>query len=206
MIKPTIKLCECGCGQPAPLAPHSHKRRGWVKGEPRRFVHGHNRVANRYRFTSEDNANGGKRGYRYSKEHKQRIREAKVARGFKGPMYGKKHSEETKAARSKAAIENGHHLHFPNNICPETGKWKGGRELYLKRAVRKRDDFTCQVCGMKDEEIMQVDHIKPKSLHPELALDMNNLQTLCPNCHARKTIREKKEIFRIKRERKALCG
>jgi 5-methylcytosine-specific restriction endonuclease McrA len=27
------------------------------------------------------------------------------------------------------------------------------------------------------------------------------MQTLCPNCHARKTIREKKEIFRIKRLR-----
>lgn len=34
-------LCECGCGESAPLAPFSDASRGWVKGEPLRFVHGH---------------------------------------------------------------------------------------------------------------------------------------------------------------------
>jgi 5-methylcytosine-specific restriction endonuclease McrA len=28
----------------------------------------------------------------------------------------------------------------------------------------ERDDYTCQICGLRDQEIMQVDHIKPKSL------------------------------------------
>ena len=35
-------LCECGCGEPAPLAIKTDRRRGWVKGEPLRFVYGHN--------------------------------------------------------------------------------------------------------------------------------------------------------------------
>lgn len=197
------KLCECGCGNPAPIAPFSNKRRGWVKGEPLRFVHGHNPVSNRHRFNAKQSAKGGrrKRGYRYPDEHKDRIREAKIARGFKGPTYGKKHSAKTKQNQRMIAISDHHCLHFPNKTDEESAHWKGGKGRYRKRLVLKRDDYTCQVCGLRDEEIACVDHIKPKSIYPELTCDLSNMQTLCPNCHARKTIREKKEIFRIKRLR-----
>lgn len=37
-----VKLCECGCGQPAPIARQSLTKNGWVKGEPMRFIVGHN--------------------------------------------------------------------------------------------------------------------------------------------------------------------
>lgn len=36
-------VCACGCGQPAPIAPDSDVTRGYVKGQPRPYVHGHNR-------------------------------------------------------------------------------------------------------------------------------------------------------------------
>ncbi len=36
-------LCECGCGQPTEPMPFTHKARGWVKGQPYRYVRGHNR-------------------------------------------------------------------------------------------------------------------------------------------------------------------
>ncbi len=42
-----IKLCECGCGEPAPIAKMNDKRRGHIKGQPIRFVHGHNSVSER---------------------------------------------------------------------------------------------------------------------------------------------------------------
>jgi hypothetical protein len=75
--------------------------------------------------------------------------------------------------------------------------WKGGCAEYQKIQALIRDDYTCQICGMREPEIMVVDHIKPKSVFPELKAELNNLMTLCPNCHARKTIREKKQKYRI---------
>lgn len=34
-------LCECGCGEPAPIARRSDTRKGWVAGRPMRFVRNH---------------------------------------------------------------------------------------------------------------------------------------------------------------------
>ena len=36
-----MKLCECGCGLPAPISKENRPSRGLVKGEPTRFVRGH---------------------------------------------------------------------------------------------------------------------------------------------------------------------
>lgn len=36
-----VKLCECGCGQPAPISVYTNKNKGVRKGEPCRFVRGH---------------------------------------------------------------------------------------------------------------------------------------------------------------------
>lgn len=74
--------------------------------------------------------------------------------------------------------------------------WKGGKWLYWRRQALVRDDYTCQKCGLRDEEIMDVDHIEPKrdsskKFQNEIQ-DINNLQTLCPNCHKRKTLQDTK--------------
>lgn len=36
-----IKLCECGCGLPAPIASKTDNKHGYKKGKPRRFIVGH---------------------------------------------------------------------------------------------------------------------------------------------------------------------
>jgi len=40
--KSQVKLCECGCGQPAPISKTTNKKRGYKKGQPTRFLSGHN--------------------------------------------------------------------------------------------------------------------------------------------------------------------
>jgi hypothetical protein len=37
-----VKLCECGCGQQTAMASGNSTRLGWVKGQPKRFINGHN--------------------------------------------------------------------------------------------------------------------------------------------------------------------
>lgn len=37
-----IGKCQCGCGETTRLAPYTLSRLGWVKGQPQRFVNGHN--------------------------------------------------------------------------------------------------------------------------------------------------------------------
>lgn len=38
---PDRKLCECGCGEPAPIARMTNNRLGHVKGQPMRYILGH---------------------------------------------------------------------------------------------------------------------------------------------------------------------
>lgn len=35
------KKCQCGCGKLAPLASKTNKKRGWIKGQPIRYIWGH---------------------------------------------------------------------------------------------------------------------------------------------------------------------
>jgi 5-methylcytosine-specific restriction endonuclease McrA len=45
----------------------------------------------------------------------------------------------------------------------------------------------CQCCNASKGKTMHVDHIKPRSKYPELALDLNNLQILCEDCNIGKS-------------------
>jgi len=59
-------------------------------------------------------------------------------------------------------------------------QWRQARLLVLKR-----DGAKCVLCGATPASgaIMNVDHIKPRRLYPELALDLTNLQVLCHECN-----------------------
>ncbi len=37
-----MKLCECGCGEPTVISPATSTKFGWQRGQPRRFLKGHN--------------------------------------------------------------------------------------------------------------------------------------------------------------------
>lgn len=72
--------------------------------------------------------------------------------------------------------------------------WKGGitKEGILIRTstpykkwrtnILERDNYTCQICFKRGGNL-QVDHIKPFALFPELRLTLSNGRTLHKDCH-----------------------
>jgi len=67
----------------------------------------------------------------------------------------------------------------------KTIEWRRARYQAIKIHGNR-----CQLCGAgpQDGITLHVDHIKPRSLFPELCLDFNNLQVLCEDCHIAKGI------------------
>jgi hypothetical protein len=51
-------FCQCGCGRLTKIAEATVPRFGWVRGQPRRFVHGHNGVRNRNSYPSRSLGDG----------------------------------------------------------------------------------------------------------------------------------------------------
>lgn len=56
-------------------------------------------------------------------------------------------------------------------------------EFLISLPVKK-----CAICGFDDKNgSFHVDHIKPRSVYPELSLEIKNLQLLCRDCNMGKT-------------------
>ena len=55
----------------------------------------------------------------------------------------------------------------------------------LRKQVLERDNYCCIKCSEKRISTLEIDHIIPKSISHNNALE--NLQTLCKNCHHIKT-------------------
>ncbi len=65
----------------------------------------------------------------------------------------------------------------------ESREWRALRYQVLKKYAAK-----CMCCGRLAPDVqLHVDHIKPRSLHPSLELDMDNLQILCKDCNLGKS-------------------
>jgi hypothetical protein len=61
--------------------------------------------------------------------------------------------------------------------------------LDLRYRVLQKSGGSCKLCGCRatSENPIHVDHIKPRSKHPELALAESNLQILCKSCNLGKS-------------------
>ena len=61
-----------------------------------------------------------------------------------------------------------------------TPRWKA-----LRMQAIDRDGWACVQCG--ERRGLEVDHVLPVRLRPDLSFVLGNLQCLCGACHARKT-------------------
>jgi endogenous inhibitor of DNA gyrase (YacG/DUF329 family) len=146
---------------------------------------------------------------------KERVRNGtfnlKPKSGKDNPFYGKKHTEKSKEInrikhqgrkQTKEVIEKrirrGERCNFwKGGITPINFKIRNSLEYRIwRKAVFERDNYTCVWCGARSEKgkkvILNVDHIKPFSLFPELRFSIDNGRTLCKSCH------EKTETYKNK--------
>lgn len=120
------------------------------------------------------------KGKTFSPEHKAKLSLIRTERpnyywlGKKRPEMSGQNNPNWKGGISSAS------LRF--RVSPEYKQWR--------LAVFRRDHFTCQRCGYKGKKI-EADHIIPVAVSLILGLDVENGQTLCYDCHKRKTILER---------------
>jgi len=86
------------------------------------------------------------------------------------------------ALKYERAMERLRYLSFYSS--PE---WKA-----LRKEVLRLYGKVCMKCSASasDGAAMHVDHIKPRSLFPSLAMDFDNLQVLCADCNVEKSNRD----------------
>lgn len=127
-------------------------------------------------------------GRHHTKETKEKIGQS----NFKNPSkywLGKKRSKETRKKISKSLM--GRFTGVENNL------WQGGISIEpytidwtetLRRSIRERDRYACQVCrkkqGDKAFDVHHIDYDK-KNCNP------NNLITLCHSCHTKTNFKRK---------------
>ena len=116
-------------------------------------------------------------------EVKEKIRQWNLGKKYSNKINKKKGMPKDKNPNWK----NGATLkwmRFRSNLSSKLANWS--------KQIKKRDNYNCQKCNYKGKNV-QSDHIKPVRDYPELALDLNNGQTLCIPCHKIKTIKMFKE-------------
>ncbi len=72
-----------------------------------------------------------------------------------------------------------------NDANSGTDFYQSDEWLELRYKALKRYGKRCHCCGTAGgtRDQIHVDHIQPRSKHPELALDIANLQILCRRCN-----------------------
>lgn len=113
-----------------------------------------------------------------------------------------KNTKQSKETIEKRVSQFRGSKHWNWNSGLKNPNSSGGKIRYWKKETMKRDNYTCRFCGIDDKDVLEIDHIKSKSLYPLLMYDIDNLITLCANCHRKKTKqdRESKQIkFRSKK-------
>ena len=128
-------------------------------------------------------------GKHLSEEHKRKLSLARIGKhypnrsiaitGAGNPMFGRKHSEDTKEKISAWARTNQFGENNPN--------WNGGKsfEPYsptfnkkLKEQIKQRDNYKCRECGLTGK-YLQVHHIDYQKWNN----NPDNLITLCVQHH-----------------------
>lgn len=134
------------------------------------------------------------KGRRFTKEHCEKISQAQ--KGEKSYWYGKSPSSEHRRKISEANKGRHPSAETRRKLSNANGKerhhnWQGGISFIpyttdwtdtLRRSIRERDNYTCQLCGaLQGDYAFSIHHIDYRKTN----CDPENLITLCKKCHGK---------------------
>lgn len=120
-----------------------------------------------------------------------------ISKAHKGKRLSRKHIAKLRIIQQNRSVETLRKIGMAHKK-EKSNFWKGGitpeimalRNTFdykiARRACLKRDHYACRYCGKK-EKGLHVHHIKPFSKYPKLRENLNNLLTLCAECHRNET-------------------
>ena len=79
------KLCECGCGQRAPICKYTNRNYGYIKGQPLRFIPGHQGNLTKWDDERRRKFHETMKGHPVSIETRRKISENHRTHGIKPP-------------------------------------------------------------------------------------------------------------------------
>jgi hypothetical protein len=142
-----------------------------------------------------------------SESEKGKIITEEVRKRMSLGQIGKKHSLATRIKMSQS--QKGHHTSYEtrqkiaqSKLGAKSHFWKGGKNLEpypmewkrsLKRAIRERDHYMCQICNaLQDDKGFHVHHID----YDKMNCDPENLILLCPSCHSKTNVIASRESWK----------
>lgn len=161
----------------------THKKIGapWIKGK--KLSEEHKRKIGLARKGKKHTLEARRKMSEATKGKKRRPRSEETKRKMSESLKGKKFSEERRRKMSEAHKGEKSHS-WRGGITSIHHKIRGSVEYRLAReACFKRDNYTCIWCGDNRGGNLNADHIKPFALFPELRFALDNLRTLCIDCH-----------------------
>lgn len=100
--------------------------------------------------------------------------------------YSYKFGADAKAGRLPALVKKRQDfVSIPSRTFYQSAEW-----ISLRYQALKKSRGCCECCGatpLSSGKPLHVDHIKPRSKHPHLALELANLQVLCADCNIGKS-------------------
>jgi hypothetical protein len=157
------------------------------------------------KYCSKQCTDESKIGSKMKEETKKKISQA--LKGNNSPRWKGGPMEQTceycgkqfKVKRSEIRKGKGKYCSRSCSGSDKTGSkarnWQGGKtseQLLIRsskeynkwsKSVKKRDKFTCQICGDNSGGNLHSNHILKSSDYPRIRLNLNNGITLCDSCH-----------------------
>ncbi len=159
------RLCACGCGRETSLATHTSVKNGRIKGQPCRYILGHN---------NQNIAEIIKRIGVWNKG-KTRVEDPRIPQ----PWLGKK--------RLDVSGKNNYQWIEDRSKLKDDHKDRGGQlHREWSRSVKNRDCWKCKIFNDDCSGQVVAHHILPWRDYSELRYEVNNGITLCHFHHPRK--------------------